>query len=158
MRSTFCALSYKPRVKLLNNGNIVGLRFGFRTVQTLDYRVAGSNPAWGGILPEPRRHVIVQSLFMFAGYAFVSKVLIQRIACTCLKRTWQFICSILFISNILLNNPLLRMLIENCIFWTYFICTNCVVKGFDIQKPFVPTKKKRHIFCVYLLRQCFNTF
>ena len=45
MRGTFFALSYKPRVKLVNNGNIVGLRFGFRAVQTSDYRVAGSNPA-----------------------------------------------------------------------------------------------------------------
>ena len=44
MRGTFCALPYEPRVKLLNNGNVVGLRFGFRAVPTLDHRVAGSNP------------------------------------------------------------------------------------------------------------------
>ena len=27
-------LSYEPRFKLLNNGNVVGLRFGFRAVPT----------------------------------------------------------------------------------------------------------------------------
>ena len=32
-------------VKLLNNGNVVGLRFVFRAVLTTDHRVAGSNPA-----------------------------------------------------------------------------------------------------------------
>ena len=45
MRGTFCLLPYEPRVKLLNNGNVVGLRFGFRAVPTSDHRVAGSNPA-----------------------------------------------------------------------------------------------------------------
>ena len=45
MRGTFCLLPYEPRVELLNNGNVVGLRFGFRAVQTSDHRVAGSNPA-----------------------------------------------------------------------------------------------------------------
>ena len=62
MLGTFCALSYQPRVKLLNNGNIVGLRFGYRAVQTSDHRVAGSKSARGGILTEPRRHFIAQSL------------------------------------------------------------------------------------------------
>ena len=45
MRGTFCLLPYEPRVKLLNNGNVEGLRFGFRAVPTSDHRVAGSNPA-----------------------------------------------------------------------------------------------------------------
>ena len=45
MRGTFCLLPYEPHVKLLNNGNVVGLRFGFRAVPTSDHRVAGSNPA-----------------------------------------------------------------------------------------------------------------
>ena len=45
IRGTFCLLPYEPRVKLLNNGNVVGLRFGFRAVPTSDHRVAGSNPA-----------------------------------------------------------------------------------------------------------------
>ena len=45
MRDTFCLLPYELRVKLLNNGNVVGLRFGFRAVPTSDHRVAGSNPA-----------------------------------------------------------------------------------------------------------------
>ena len=45
MRGTFCLLPYEPRVNLLNNGNVVGLSFGFRAVPTLDHRVAGSNPA-----------------------------------------------------------------------------------------------------------------
>ena len=62
MRETFCLLPYEPRVKLLNNGNVVGLRFGFRAVPTSDHRVADSNPACGEILPEHRRHFIAQSL------------------------------------------------------------------------------------------------
>ena len=37
MRVTFCALSYEPCVELLNNGNAVGLRFGFRAVSTSDH-------------------------------------------------------------------------------------------------------------------------
>ena len=45
MRGTFCLLPYELRVKLLNNGNVVGLSFGFRAVLTSDHRVAGSNPA-----------------------------------------------------------------------------------------------------------------
>ena len=45
IRGTFCLLPYEQRVKLLNNGNVVGLRFGFRAVPTSDHRVAGSNPA-----------------------------------------------------------------------------------------------------------------
>ena len=32
MQGMFCALPYEPRIKLLNNGNVVGLRFGFRAV------------------------------------------------------------------------------------------------------------------------------
>ena len=44
MRGTFSQLPYEPRVKLLNNGNVVGLRFGFRAVPTSYHRVAGSNP------------------------------------------------------------------------------------------------------------------
>ena len=40
-----CLLPYEPRVKLLNNGNVVGLRFGFQAVPVSDHRVAGSNPA-----------------------------------------------------------------------------------------------------------------
>ena len=62
MRGTFCLLPYEPRVKLLNHGNVVGLSFGFLAVPTSDHRVAGSNPAWGKILPEHRRHFIAQSL------------------------------------------------------------------------------------------------
>ena len=45
MRGTFCLLPFEPRVKLLNNGIVIGLRFGFRAVPTSDHRVAGSNPA-----------------------------------------------------------------------------------------------------------------
>ena len=45
MRGTFCLLPYEPRVKLLNNGNVEGLSFGFRAVPTSDHRVSGSNPA-----------------------------------------------------------------------------------------------------------------
>ena len=45
MQGTFCLLPYEPCVKLLNNGNVVGLSFGFRAVPTSDHRVAGSNPA-----------------------------------------------------------------------------------------------------------------
>ena len=45
MRGTFCLLPYEPCVKLLNNGNVVGLKFGFRAVLTSGHRVAGSNPA-----------------------------------------------------------------------------------------------------------------
>ena len=32
IQGTFCALPYEPRVKVPNNGNVVGLRFGFRAV------------------------------------------------------------------------------------------------------------------------------
>ena len=39
------SVTYQPRVRLLNNGNVVGLRFGFRAVPTSDHRVAGLNPA-----------------------------------------------------------------------------------------------------------------
>ena len=127
MRGTFCLLPYEPHVKLLNNGNVVGLRFGFRAVPTSDHRVGvripleerffpnidGTSlhraihvrpsivPIWlkyswkGRKIPNSSIHQIWLRIF--------SKVQIQSIVCTCLIRTWQFICSILFISNILLN-------------------------------------------------------
>ena len=173
MRGTFCLLRYEPRVKLLNNGNVAGLSFGFRAVPTSDHRVAGSNPAWGEILPEHRQHFIAQSLscspfhrpdmteILLKGTLnpelihpsdlathFFQSAETKSIVCTCLKRTWQLICSILFVSNILLNkrtSTSVRMLIENYIFWVYFICTN-FVKRFNIQKPLVSTKKGETCF------------
>ena len=54
MQGTFCLLPYEQCIKLLNNGNVVGLSFGFRAVPTSDHRFAGSNPACGEILPEHR--------------------------------------------------------------------------------------------------------
>ena len=124
---TFCALSYEPSFKLLNDGNVVGLRFGFRAVPTSAHRDAGSNPAWERFFlnldgTPLHRAFHVRRLCIFFQSADT------RIVCTCFKRTWQFICSILFISNILLKNSLLRMLFKDCTIWMHLMCTNCVVK------------------------------
>ena len=123
MRGTFCLLPYEPRVKLLNNGNdlasersqlrITGSRVRIPLEERFFPNIDGTSlhrafhvrpsivPIWlkycwkGRKIPNSSIHQIWLRIF--------SKAQIQSIVCTCLKRTWQFICSILFISNILLN-------------------------------------------------------
>ena len=61
-----CALPYEPRVKLLNNSNVVSLKFGFQAVSGPNFGSpgcgVGSIPARGEIFPKPKRHFIAQSL------------------------------------------------------------------------------------------------
>ena len=123
VRGTFCLLPYEPRVKLLNNGNEVGLRFGFERSLL---RITGSRvripleerffPNIDGTSLHRAFHVRPSIVLIWLKYCWkghkipnssihqiwlrmFSKVQIQSIVCICLKRTLSYFVH----SNILLN-------------------------------------------------------